>query len=81
MQVLQTPADYEAIKFNLLIDSGATHSFISPACVRKLSLPLLFNSKLTVELATGKQTHSSSSIGDLKFNLRGHKTEAKFRVL
>ena len=79
--VLQTPADYEGIKFNLLIDSGATHSFISPACVRKLSLPLLSDSKLTVELATGKQTHSSSSIGDLKFNLGGHQTEAKFRVL
>ena len=79
--VLQTPTDYEGIKFNLLLDSRATHSFISPACVRKLSLPLLADSKLTVELATEKQTYSSSSIGDLKFNLGGHQIEAKFRVL
>ena len=34
-----------------------------------------------VELATGKQTYSSSSIGDLKFKLGGHQTQAKFRVL
>ena len=34
-----------------------------------------------MELATGKQTYSSSSIGDLKFNLGGHQTKAKFRVL
>ena len=31
--VLQTPAEYEGTSFTLLIDSGATHSFISPACV------------------------------------------------
>ena len=34
--VLQTPAEYEGKKFKLLIDSGATHSFISPAAIRKL---------------------------------------------
>lgn len=35
--VLQTPAEYEGKKFKLLIDSGATHSFISPAAIVKLN--------------------------------------------
>ena len=34
--VLQTPAEYEGKQFNLLIDSGSTHSFISPRCIRTL---------------------------------------------
>ena len=46
--VLQTPAEYEGIGFNLLIDSGATHSFISPASVRKLNLNPKKDSKLIV---------------------------------
>ena len=79
--VLQTPAEYEGIGFNLLIDSGATHSFISSACVRKLNLPLHADSQLRVELATGKQTQSIASVGTIAFRLGDHNTEAKFRVL
>lgn len=79
--VLQTPAEYEGKEFKLLIDSGATHSFISPGTVRKLSLVTQSDSKLTVELATGKRTHSTSSVGNLNFKLGGHMTKASFRVL
>ena len=54
--VLQTPIDYQDIRFNLLIDSSATHSFISLAYVSKLSLPSFRDSTLIVELATRKIT-------------------------
>ena len=36
-----------------LIDSGATHSFISKPLVQKLQLPLIFGLKLAVTLANG----------------------------
>ena len=54
--VLQTPAKYEGTKFTLLIDSGSTHSFISPRCIRNLNLHEHLDVPLTVELATGKRT-------------------------
>ena len=38
--ILQTLAEYEGITFNLLIDSGATHSFLSPAFFAKCVSPL-----------------------------------------
>ena len=48
--VLQTPAEYEGKKFKLLIDSGATHSFISPAAIRRLNLATTqLDTKLLVE--------------------------------
>ena len=76
--VLQTPAEYEGKKFKLLIDSGATHSFISPAAIRKLNLATQVDSKLLVELATGKKTHSSASVKSLNFNLGDHPTQSFF---
>ena len=79
--MLQTPADYEGIKFNILIDSSVTHSFISLACMRRLNLKMFEDSKLKVELAMGKQTNSTHSIGKIHFRLDGHQTMAKFRVL
>lgn len=79
--VLQTPVEYEGIGFYLLIDSGATHSFISPASVKKMNLKPQKDTKLTVELATGKQIQSYTSIKNLNFTLGGHQTNASFRVL
>ena len=76
--VLQTPAEYEGNTFHLLIDSGATHSFISPASVRKLNLQTQKDTKLKVELATGKQTQSSTSVKNLNFTLGGTPTTASF---
>ena len=52
--VLQTPAEYEGKPFTLLIDSGSTHSFLSPRCVRNLRLHERPDTTLTVELATEK---------------------------
>lgn len=73
--------EYEGKKFKLLIDCGATHSFISPTAIRKLNLATQLDTKLLVELATGKKTHSSSSVKNLNFSLGNHPTRASFRVL
>ena len=79
--VLQTPAEYEGKRFTLLIDSGSTHSFVSPKCVRNLELSRKPNTSFTVKIATGKRTKSLTTVGDLKFKLGGHDTHATFRVL
>ena len=39
------------------------------------------DTKLKVELATGKQTSSSTSLKDLQFKLGGHDTQCNFRIL
>ena len=79
--VLQTPAKYEGITFNLLIDSGTTHSFLSIASVCKMYLNPQNDTKFKVELATGKQTQSSTSVKNLNFKLGGQETNSSFRVL
>ena len=53
------PAKCEGKAFQLFIDLGATHSFISPACIRNLNLPLHNDSKLSVKLLIRKQAQSS----------------------
>ena len=79
--MLQTPSVYEGKAFTLLIDLGATHSFTSPACVRKLTLPMFTKSKLIIKLARGQYAQSITSVGELKFKLGGYQTAASFRVL
>ena len=79
--VLQPLAEYEGKAFTLLIDSGATHSFISPACVRKLTLPVLTKSKLSIKLATSQYGQSITSVGELKFKLGGYQTNTSVWVL
>ena len=76
--LLHTPAKHHGITFKLLIDLGATHSFISIACVQKLKLPVYFDSKLKVKLATGKLTQTSTIVGNLDFQLGGYQTTTIF---
>ena len=79
--VLQTLAEYEGTKFTLLIDSGSTHSFISPRCIRNLNLLEHPDLPLTVELATRKRTRTVTSAGSIEFKLGGAQTRGTFRVL
>ena len=79
--ILETPVEYEGITFNLLIDSGATHSFLSLASVCKMHINPQNGTKLKVELATGKQTQSSTSIKNIQFKLGGQETSSSFRIL
>ena len=79
--VLQMPPEYEGTKFTLLIDSGSIHSFISPRCIRNLNLHEHPDVPLTVELASGKRTHTSSSMGSINFKLGEAQAKGNFRVL
>ena len=36
--MIQTPANHQGVSFELLIDCGSTHSFLSPRCLKKLKL-------------------------------------------
>ena len=64
--------------FNLLIDSGSTHSFISPKCIRNLNLPEQHAPHVSVELAIGKITKSTTTMGELKFLLNDQPTTTNF---
>ena len=79
--MLQTQAEYEGKQFNLLIDFGSTHSFISPRCICTLQLPEVKVKTLSVELAIGIRAKSTTSVGDFSFSLNGQPTSATFRVL
>ena len=79
--VLQTLAEYEGTKFTLLIDSGGTHSFISPRCIKNLNLREHLDVPLTVELATEKRMRIVTSMGSIDFKLGGAQTRGIFRVL
>ena len=79
--MLPTLAKYEGKAFTLLIYSSATHFFMLPACVCKLTLPILTKSKLLVKLAVGQYAQSITFVGKLEFKLRGYQIEASFRVL
>lgn len=79
--VLQMPAKYEGKSFSLLIDSSATHSFLSPSSVCTMKLNPQKDVNLKVELATGKLTSSSTSLKNMKFKLGSHDTQANFRIL
>ena len=46
-----------------------------------LNLSLKNDTKLTVELVTGKLAQSISTVGDLNFNLGGYQTNGTFGVL
>ena len=53
--VIQTEATHGGETFELLIDCGSTHSFLSPRCLRKLKLDQFNTRPMTVEMANGKK--------------------------
>ena len=79
--VIQAPASYGGKDFKLLIDSGSTHSFLSPKCIHNLSLDQQPSRRLTVELASGKEVVTRSAVGNLEFNLDNHPTKSYFHVM
>ena len=79
--VIQTEATHGGETFELLIDCGSTHSFLSPRCLRKLKLDQLNTRPMTVEMANGKEVLSRTAVGYLSFELGGSSTSAYFRVL
>jgi len=76
--VIQTPATYQGRSFQLLIDCGSMHSFLSPKCLRKLQLNQKPAQKMIIGLASGKEEVSRYCVGDLEFDLGGESTHAYF---
>ena len=75
LSIIQAPVSYEGKSFKLLIDSSSTHSFLSPKCIRNLSLEQQPSKKLTIELAIGKEVVTCIVIGALEFLLDTHPTK------
>ena len=67
--------------FELLINCGSTHLFLSPKCLRKLGLNQYPTNTMTVELANGKEVLSRHTVGTIDFELGGKATSAEFRTL
>ena len=68
--------------FSLLVDSGSTHSFISPSMVAKLGVnPISTGKRLRASLANGTKVLIEEKIVDLKFTLEGHASSQIFRVM
>lgn len=67
--------------FELLIDCGSTHSFLSPKCLRKLGLNQYQTNTMTMELANGKEVLSQHTVGSIEFELGGKTTSTEFRTL
>ncbi|MCO5566312.1 hypothetical protein L7F22_019989 [Adiantum nelumboides] len=80
--ILEAQGDYQGKSLTFLIDSGSSHSFISPSTVEHLHLePLPTGRKLQVSLASGSIVSCEEQIVELPFHLEGHSTSQRLRVL
>jgi Retroviral aspartyl protease len=64
-----------------MLDSGSTHSFISPTIVQIMNLPLTILTPLTVVTASGTKLTTSHICGQLQFTLQNHSFLADLRLL
>ncbi|MCO5550692.1 hypothetical protein L7F22_004182 [Adiantum nelumboides] len=80
--ILEAQGDYQGKSLTFLIDSGSSHSFISPSTVKHLHLePRSTGKKLQVSLASGSIVSCEEQIVELLFQLEGHSTSKSLRVL
>ena len=79
--VIQVLTVHQGKSFKLLIDSGSSHSFISPKCMRKLVLDKKAGNPMQVELASGKILFTRHETDPIEFLLGGNPTLSQFKVL
>ena len=80
--ILETQGEYEGKPLTFLIDLGSCHSFLSPATVKRLQLePHHTGRKLRVSLANGTSISEEEKFVDISFQLGGHSTLQKFRIM
>ena len=80
--VIETQVEYQGNSFSLLVDSGSTHSFISPTMVSKLGVRAIPTGKrLRASLANGSEVLIDEKIVNLRFTLQGHFSQQDFRVM
>lgn len=65
----------------ILVDTGATHSFINPDLVQELQLPTVSIPSKTFRSDGGKRLTTDKICPNLKFTLQGYQFEANLRVL
>ena len=80
--ILETQEEYEGKPLTFLIDFGSSHSFISPATIKRLQLESYpTRRKLRVSLANGTSILEEENFVDISFQLEGHPILQKLRVL
>lgn len=80
--ILEAQGDYQGKPLTFLIDSGSSHSFISPTTVKRLELePQPTGKNLRVSLASGTTLTCEEQIVELPFQLEGHSTSQPLRIL
>ena len=80
--VIHVEGEYQGKKFILLVDTGSSHSFISPKCVNELDLcPSLSHKLMRVKLASGKIIYSTEQIDNCSIILGGGFTTLTFRLV
>ena len=80
--VLEAQGEYEGKPLTFLIDSGSSHSFISPSTAKRLRIEALpTGKKLRASLANGSSILTEEQILKLSFQLGGNPTSQEFRIL
>ena len=80
--ILETQGEYEGKPLIFLIDFGSSHSFISPATVKRLQLESLpTGRKLRVSLASGTSILEEEKFVDISFQLGSHSTLQRHRII
>lgn len=75
----------EVIQFGMpitiLVDSGATHSFVDPKIVKQVRLEIQEHSVLEVSVANGERMYCNQVCRKLRWFMQGHQFEYDLRVL
>ena len=79
--ILETQGDYEGKPLTFLIDSGSSHSFISPGTAKRLQVEAKPTGKrLRAALANGSSVVTEELVVNLNFQLEGNPTNQQFRI-
>lgn len=62
----------------ILIDSGASHNFVTPSLATKLKLKVSSDTNMQVMLGNGVSVHGSGVCRDVKFQLGGVEFQGNF---
>ena len=80
--ILEAQGEYEGNSLTFLIDSGSSHSFISPSIAKRLGVEAQpTGKKLRASLASGSSILANEQVLTLSFQLSGNPTSQEFRIL
>ncbi len=80
--ILEVQGEHEGKIISFLVDSGSSHSFLSPSTIKRLQLPAQpTGRKLRVSLANGSNILTDEQTIEIPFQLSENPTCHKFRIL